>query len=99
MEWPWGAGTATGVGSLPGTDVVEACKLVVGELSGLPHLPELPARGAGADMIGRGAGLLVSLPVELYAGQWRMAAHAGKDLRRTRDLLERDLDALRNVRS
>jgi methionine synthase II (cobalamin-independent) len=45
-------------------------------------------------MVGRGAGLLVSLPVELYAGQWRVAAHAGADLRRTRDLMERDLDAL-----
>ncbi len=85
---------ATGIGSLPGTDIVEACKLVFGELPGLPHLPELPARGPGADMIGRGAGLLTSLPVELYTGQWRMAAHAGRDLRRTHDLLDRDLDAL-----
>jgi methionine synthase II (cobalamin-independent) len=85
---------ATGIGSLPGDDIVEAARLVFGELPGLPHLPELPARGAGADLIGRGAGLLTALPVELYAGQWRIASHVGKDLRRTRDLMERDLDAL-----
>ena len=49
-------GAATGVGSLPGTDIAEAVRIVLGELPDLPHLPELPARGPGADMIGRGAG-------------------------------------------
>lgn len=93
-EWPWPVGSATGIGSLPGTDVVEATKLVFGELTNLPHLPELPDRGPGADMIGRSAGFLADLPVELYAGQWRLASHAGRDLRTTRDLLERDLDIL-----
>ena len=56
--------------------------------------PELPARGPGADMVGRSAGLLVEMPVELYASRWRIASHAGRDLGRTRDLWERDLDAL-----
>jgi methionine synthase II (cobalamin-independent) len=92
--WPWGSGGATGIGSLPGEDIVEAAKLVFGELPDLPHLPELPARGAGADMIGRGAGLLTGLPVELYSGRWQVAAHSGRDSRRTHDLMERDLDAL-----
>lgn len=92
-DWPWAPGSATGVGSLPGSDVVEATAMVFGELS-LPHLVELPGRGAGADMIGRGAGLLTDLPVELYAGAWRVAAHGGLDLRRTRDFLDRDLDVL-----
>jgi hypothetical protein len=87
-------GAATGVGSLPGTDIVAALRLVLDELPDLPHLPELPARGPGADMIGRSAGLLVELPVEVYAGRWRTAAHAGRDARRTADLWERDLDAL-----
>jgi methionine synthase II (cobalamin-independent) len=90
----WTRGAATGVGSLPGQDVIEATKLVFGELPELPHLPELPARGPGSDITGRGAGLLMDLPVELYAGQWRVASHAGQDLRRTRDLMDRDLDAL-----
>jgi methionine synthase II (cobalamin-independent) len=93
-ELPWGSGVATGIGSLPGDDIGEAAKLVFGELPALPHLPELPDRGAGADMIGRGAGLLTSLPIELYTGRWRVAAHPGRDLRRTRDMMERDLDAL-----
>jgi methionine synthase II (cobalamin-independent) len=94
MAWVWPAGSATGVGSLPGTDIVDAVKTVFGELTTLPHLPELPARGPGADIVGRTAGLLTDLPVELYAGQWRVAGRPGLDLRRTRDLLERDLDAL-----
>ncbi len=91
---PWPPGSATGIGSLPGTDIVEAVRVVFGELPDLPYLPELPARGPGADLVGRTAGLLVALPVELYAARWRIAARPGIDLRRTHDLRERDLDAL-----
>jgi methionine synthase II (cobalamin-independent) len=79
---------------VPGTDIVDATKMVFGELPDLPHLPELPARGPGADIIGRSAAFLTDLPVELYAGRWRVASRPGRDLRRTLDLLERDLDAL-----
>ena len=93
-DWPWVSGAATGIGSLPGTDIAEATKLVLGELPTLLHLPELPDRGPGADSLGRGAGFLVGIPTELYAGQWRVASHPGKDLRRTRELMERDVDAL-----
>lgn len=93
-EFPWPAGAATGIGSLPGTDIAEAQRIVFGELPDLPHLAELPARGPGADMIGRSAGFLVELPVQLYAGRWQMAPRPGQDLRRTTDLLERDLDQL-----
>ncbi|MEH1168851.1 methionine synthase [Micromonospora sp. CPCC 205539] len=94
QAWPWPAGAATGIGSLPGTDIAEAQRVVLGELPELPHLPELPARGPGADLIGRTAGLLVELPVELYTGRWRVAPRPGRDLRRARDLMERDLDQL-----
>ena len=90
----WPAGSVTGIGSMPGTDADEASRLVLGELTDLPYLPELPARGPGAEMIGRGAALLVALPVEIAPSGWRLAAHPGRDLRRARDLLERDLDAL-----
>jgi methionine synthase II (cobalamin-independent) len=94
QSWPWPAGAATGIGSLPGTDIAEAQRIVLGELPALPHLAELPARGPGADLIGRTGGLLVELPVELYAARWRIATRPGKDLRRARDLMERDLDQL-----
>jgi methionine synthase II (cobalamin-independent) len=93
-DFPWPRGSATGIGSLPGTDVAEAQRIVLGELPDLPHLPELPARGPGADVIGRGAAFLVELPVELYAGRWRVTARPGRDHRRALDLLERDLDQM-----
>ncbi|GAA3340002.1 methionine synthase [Amorphoplanes nipponensis] len=93
-DFPWPAGSATGVGSLPGTDIAEAQRLIMGELPDLPHLAELPARGPGADMIGRSAGFLVELPVQLYVGRWQLAPRPGRDLRRIADLLERDLDQL-----
>ena len=93
-DFSWPVGSATGIGSLPGDDIAEAQRIVLGELPDLPHLPELPARGPGADIIGRGAGLLVDLPVEVYTGRWRRAARAGRDARRTADLLERDLDQM-----
>lgn len=92
LELPMGA--ATGIGSLPGTDIREAIAFSFGELPDFPYLPELPARGPGTEMIGRTAALLVDIPVELYAGRWQVARRGGADLRRGRDLLERDLDAL-----
>jgi methionine synthase II (cobalamin-independent) len=92
---PWGP--ATGVGSLPGTDPAEALRVVLGELPAFPHLPELPARGPGADLVGRTAGLLVDLAVDLTPAGWRLVPRGGVDLRRTHDLLARDLDALHEV--
>ncbi|GIF03030.1 methionine synthase [Actinoplanes siamensis] len=93
-DLPWPPGAATGIGSLPGTDIAEAQRIVLGELPDLSHLPELPDRGPGAEIIGRGAGFLVEMPVQLYAGRWQIASRPGTDLRRTTDLLERDLDQL-----
>jgi hypothetical protein len=91
-RWPDGA--ATGVGSMPGTDTREAAATVAGELPLLPHLPELPARGVGADMIGRSAGLLVDIAVEVVPTGYRVTARPGGDHRRAVDLLRADLDAL-----
>ena len=90
----WTPGSATGLGSMPGTDPVEAAATVVGELPLLPHLPELPARGVGADVIGRTAGLLVDLAVEVVPSGWRVTARPGRDHRRATDLLQFDVDAL-----
>lgn len=94
-RWPDGAATA--VGSLPGTDPAEAAALVVGELPVLPHLPELPDRGVGADMIGRTAGLLVDLAVELRPSGYRVVARPGHDHRRAVDMLRFDVDAFDEV--
>ncbi len=94
MTYPWAAGSATGIGSLPGHDIAEAQRTVLGDLPDFPHLPELPARGPGADLIGRTGALLVELPIELYAARWRLAGRPGRDLRVARDYLERDLDTV-----
>jgi hypothetical protein len=95
--FPWSPGTATGIGSLPYDDPVEATRIVLGELPDLPHLPELPARGPGADMIGRACGLLVELAVDLQPAGWRLTGAEGHDQRRSRSLLARDLDVLEDL--
>ncbi len=96
-RFPWPAATATGVGSLPGTDPMEAMRLVFGELPDLPHLAELPDRGPGAGLTGRSAALLVDMPVELTPTGWRFTARPGRDLRRALGFLSADLDALEEV--
>lgn len=93
--WPEGLppAAATGVGSLPGADPLTAQRRVF-DLLPFPHLVELPDRGPGADLVGRGAALLVDLPVDLQPAGWRLVDRPGSDLRRAQDLLRRDLDAL-----
>ena len=94
---------ATGVGSWPGEDVREALRVVRGELASgqapdgvalLPYLPELPARGPGADMVGRTAQLLVDLPVDLQPQGWRLVDRPGRDVERALALWRQDLDEL-----
>ncbi|HET6817896.1 MAG TPA: methionine synthase [Mycobacteriales bacterium] len=87
-------GVGTGIGSLPGDDIDAALALVAEALPGLPHLPELPGRGAGSDMVGRTASRLVDLHVDLQPSGWRLVARPGHDEARAQDRLERDLDAL-----
>jgi methionine synthase II (cobalamin-independent) len=97
QSYPWSEGSATGVGSMPGTDPVQACAVVMGELPEFPYLPELPGRGVGADIIGRTASLLVDLPVETTPRGWKFAPHPGRDQRRATDLLSFDLDAIQQA--
>lgn len=87
-------GAATGVGSMPGEDVREAVKVVTGTFEDFPFLPELPARGPGADMIGRTAGMLVELYARVEPSGWRIGDRPGRDTRRARSWLGEDLDAL-----
>ncbi|MFC5186226.1 methionine synthase [Actinomadura harenae] len=97
MAFPWMSGTATGVGSYPGEDPSEALRVIFGEVPQLPHLPELPARGPGADMIGRTAGMLVDLPVRVEPSGWRFGDRPGRDNRRAADHLRHDLDVLEEL--
>ncbi|WP_369183113.1 methionine synthase [Streptomyces sp. Y1] len=93
-EFPDLIGAATGIGSLPGTDAREAARTATGAFEHLPFLPELPARGPGADMIGRSAGLLVELFAQTEPSGWRFADRPGRDTRRAHSWLGEDLDAL-----
>ncbi|HNM84621.1 MAG TPA: methionine synthase [Mycobacterium sp.] len=85
---------ATGIGSWPGTTAREAAEIVVGELHTLPHLVELPARGVGADMIGRAGGLLVDIAVDTVPRGYRIVPRPGAVTRRALSLLREDVDAL-----
>ena len=95
---PWDPGTATGLGPMPGVDPLEAARIVFSELP-LPFLPELPARGVGADAVGRTAGLLADLHVEVATGVWRFVPRGGRDEHRARLGLTTDLDAVEETAS
>lgn len=71
-----------------------AAEVVVGELHTLPHLVELPARGVGADMIGRAGALLVDIAIETTPRGYRVVARPGVVSRRSRSFLDEDVDAL-----
>ncbi len=98
--------SATGIGSWPGTNIRETLRVVrdglggtadsppAGEAGWLPYLPELPDRGPGADMIGRAAGLLVDLAVDLQPAGWRFVDRDGMDAHRTAAFWHEDLDEL-----
>ena len=68
--------------------------MVVGELHSLSHLPELPARGVGADLIGRAGALLVDIAIDTVPRGYRLVARPGAVTRRARSLLDEDIDAL-----
>jgi len=82
---------------MPGTNPSEAMRVIAGELPDFPHLPELPARGPGADITGRTAGLLVDIPVEVSPRGWRLSEHPGRDLNRAQTMLSSDLDVMEEV--
>jgi len=85
--------TATGIGSWPGTAARPAAEVIVGEL-GLPYLAELPARGVGADLIGRAGALLVDIAIDTVPRGYRIVARPGAVMRRAASLLAEDIDAL-----
>ena len=99
------AASATAIGSFPGTDVQEVTRIVAGELVDFPVIPELPARGPGADMVGRTLGILASTGSEWSAETtptgWRLSGTSAGTLtsatRAAQSLLGQDLDAAEEV--
>ena len=87
----------TGIGSWPGTDMGGAVRTAFAECPELPYLPELPARGPGAQLVGRGAALMSGLAVDLQPAGWRLADAPNRDARQARSLFRQDLDDLEEV--
>ncbi|OBA79922.1 methionine synthase [Mycobacterium sp. 1164966.3] len=86
---------ASGIGSWPGTAARQAAEVVVGELAdALAHIVELPARGVGADMLGRAGALLIDVALDTMPRGYRIAARPGAVTRRAVSLLDEDMDAL-----
>jgi methionine synthase II (cobalamin-independent) len=88
---------ASGVGGMPGEDLRDAMQVILGEVGDLPFVPELPARGVGAEMIGRSLAMLEGLSVDLQPAGWRLTSGQSKDQRRARSLLAQDLDAVEEL--
>lgn len=69
--------------------------MVVGELGGaMAHIAELPARGVGADLIGRAGALLIDVALDTSPRGYRLTARPGAVTRRAVSLLGEDVDAL-----
>jgi methionine synthase II (cobalamin-independent) len=86
---------ASGVGSWPGAAARQAAEVIVGELAdALAHIVELPARGVGADMLGRAGALLIDVAIDTVPRGYRIAARPGAVTRRAISLLDEDMDAL-----
>lgn len=89
---------STGIGSMPGEDArdyTEALRVVLGTLT-LPHVPELPGRGAAASLTGRALAVVAAdLGADLQPAGWRLTGSGGGvDQRRAVSLLAQDLDAV-----
>jgi methionine synthase II (cobalamin-independent) len=87
--------TASGTGSWPGIAARPAAEVVVGELgAAMAHIVELPARGVGADIVGRAGALLIDVAIDTVPRGYRLAARPGAVTRRAVSLLDEDIDAL-----
>ena len=85
---------SSGVGSWPEQPVREVVRRVRDTFADghIPYVPEVPGRGPGADLIGRTAGLLVEMPVDLQPSGWRLTDAPGRDVGRAAAYLREDLD-------
>lgn len=98
---PWSPAAATSVGSFPGTEVREVVRIIRGELPDFLHLPELPARGPGADVIGRTLAALSGIDAGFSSTTtptgWRIDGADTSVMRRGRSWWGEDWDALEEV--
>jgi methionine synthase II (cobalamin-independent) len=74
--------------------MADAVKIAFAECPDLPYLPELPARGAYAQLIGRSTAFLAGLAVDLQPAGWRLTDATSRDHRRAISTLRADLDIL-----
>ena len=88
---------STGIGSWPGTDMADAIKIAFAECPDLPFLPELPARGPHAALVGRGTAFLAGLAVDLQPAGWRLTDASSRDHRLAISTLRSDLDLLEEL--
>lgn len=82
---------------MPGTDLAEATRTVLGEVGDLPYLVELPARGPTASMTGRTLAMVDGLAFDLQPAGWRLTGSPGIDHRRASSLLRQDLDTTEEI--
>ncbi|RNE48375.1 hypothetical protein [Corynebacterium alimapuense] len=84
--------SAFGLGPLPGGSIKQAADVILSETGDLPHLPQLPTRGLGADAVGATAGLLESIALDRGPRSWIMSDRPQLLTRRAWDQMARDLD-------
>lgn len=83
---------ATAAGSLPGDDFPGALAAMAEALPEITPLPELPARGVTAQLVGRTLGLVDGLGFDLQPAGWRLTPGSGADHRRAAAWWRSDLD-------
>jgi methionine synthase II (cobalamin-independent) len=88
---------STAIGSWPGTDAADAIKIAFAECPGFPYLPELPARGPYAELIGRSTAFLAGLSVDLQAAGWQLTDASSREHRLAINTLRSDLDLLEEL--
>jgi methionine synthase II (cobalamin-independent) len=74
--------------------MADAIKIAFAECPDLPYLPELPARGPYAQLIGRSTAFLAGLAADLQPAGWRLTDASSRDHRLAVSTLRRDLDLL-----
>jgi hypothetical protein len=93
--------SVTAIGAWPGVSPHDAVAVMSDVCNGLWHLPELPERGPGADMIGRTMGMVSAVAddfaVETVPNGWRLTAARGRDMRRADSFLGEDFDAIEEI--